>query len=51
MIFGHIHDNGDNLNNGTFKLLNCKTIFANVSCVKDGDNLPFVHNGYSFDYL
>jgi Icc-related predicted phosphoesterase len=49
MIFGHIHDNADNLNNGTFKLLNCKTIFANVSCVKDGDNLPFVHNGYSFE--
>jgi Icc-related predicted phosphoesterase len=50
-IFGHIHDNEDNLNNGTFKLLNCKTIFANVSCVKDGENLPFVHNGHSFDYL
>jgi Icc-related predicted phosphoesterase len=51
MIFGHIHHNGDNLNNGTFKLLDCKTIFANVSCVKDGDNLPFTYNGYSFDYL
>jgi Icc-related predicted phosphoesterase len=48
MIFGHIHDNGDNLNNGTFKLNDYRTIFANVSCVKDGDNLPFVHNGYSF---
>jgi len=50
-ITGHIHDNGDNLNNGTFKLLNCKTIFANVSCVKDGDNLPFTYNGHSFVYL
>ena len=51
MIFGHIHDNGDNLNNGTFKLNEYRTVFANVSCVKDGNNLPFVHNGYSFDYL
>jgi Icc-related predicted phosphoesterase len=50
MIFGHIHDNGDNLNNGTFKLNQYRTIFANVSCVKDGDNLPFVHNGYSFEF-
>ena len=50
-IMGHLHDNEDNLNNGTFKLLNYRTIFANVSCVKDGDNLPFLHNGYSFDYL
>jgi Icc-related predicted phosphoesterase len=49
MISGHIHDNGDNLNNGTFKLNDYRTIFANVSCVKDGDNLPFVHNGYSFE--
>jgi Icc-related predicted phosphoesterase len=48
-IMGHIHHNGDNLNNGTFKLLNCKTIFANVSCVKDGDNLPFTYNGHSFE--
>jgi Icc-related predicted phosphoesterase len=48
-ITGHIHHNGDNLNNGTFKLLNCKTIFANVSCVKDGDNLPFTYNGHSFE--
>ena len=51
MIFGHIHDNGDNLNNGTFKLNEYRTIFAKVSCVKDADKLPFVHNGYSFDYL
>lgn len=50
-IFGHIHDNEDNLNNGTFKFAEYKTIFANVSCVKDGENLPFIHNGYSFDYL
>jgi Icc-related predicted phosphoesterase len=50
-IFGHIHDNLDNLNNGTFKFNEYRTIFANVSCVKDGDKLPFVHNGYSFDYL
>jgi len=50
-IFGHIHDNQDNLNNGTFKFVEYKTIFANVSCVKDGENLPFVHNGHSFDYL
>lgn len=50
-IFGHIHDNQDNLNNGTFKFVEYKTIFANVSCVKDGENLPFVHNGYEFDYL
>ena len=49
MIFGHIHDNEDNLNNGTFKLNEYRTIFANVSCVKDGDKLPFVHNGYSFE--
>jgi Icc-related predicted phosphoesterase len=48
-ITGHIHHNGDNLNNGTFKLLNYKTIFANVSCVKDGDNLPFTYNGHSFE--
>jgi Icc-related predicted phosphoesterase len=48
-IFGHIHDNQDNKNNGTFKLLNYKTIFANVSCVKDGDNLPFTYNGHSFE--
>jgi Icc-related predicted phosphoesterase len=50
MIFGHIHDNGDNLNNGMFKFNEYRTIFANVSCVRDGNNLPFVHNGYSFDY-
>lgn len=49
-IYGHLHDNQDNKNNGTFKFLEYKTIFANVSCVKDGDNLPFVHNGYEFDY-
>jgi Icc-related predicted phosphoesterase len=49
MISGHIHDNGDNLNNGTFKLNEYRTIFANVSCVRDGNNLPFVHNGYSFE--
>jgi len=49
MISGHIHDNQDNLNNGTFKLNEYKTIFANVSCVRDGNNLPFVHNGYSFE--
>lgn len=48
-IMGHIHHNEDNLNNGTFKLLNCKTLFANVSCVKDGDNLPFTYNGHSFE--
>ena len=48
-IMGHLHDNQDNLNNGTFKLNEYKTIFANVSCVKDGDNLPFVHNGYEFE--
>jgi Icc-related predicted phosphoesterase len=48
-IMGHIHHNEDNLNNGLFKLLNCKTIFANVSCVKDGDNLPFTYNGFSFE--
>lgn len=50
-IMGHLHNNEENINAGTFKLLNCKTIFANVSCVKDGENLPFVNNGYSFDYL
>ena len=50
-IYGHLHHNEDNLNNGTFKLLNYKTIFANVSCVKDGNNLPFTYNGHSFDYL
>jgi len=50
-IMGHLHDNEDNLNNGTFKLLNYRTIFANVSCVRDGDNLPFTYNGHSFDYL
>ena len=49
MIFGHIHDNGDNLNNGMFKFNEYRTIFANVSCVKDGDKLPFVHNGYCFE--
>jgi Icc-related predicted phosphoesterase len=48
-IMGHIHHNEDNLNNGTFKLLNCKTLFANVSCVKDGDKLPFTYNGHSFE--
>ncbi len=48
-IMGHIHHNKDNLNNGTFKLLNCKTLFANVSCVKDGDKLPFTYNGHSFE--
>jgi Icc-related predicted phosphoesterase len=48
-IFGHLHDNEDNLNNGTFKLLNYRTIFANVSCVKDGDKLPFTYNGFSFE--
>jgi Icc-related predicted phosphoesterase len=48
-IMGHLHDNEDNLNNGTFKFLEYKTIFANVSCVRDGNNLPFVHNGYSFE--
>lgn len=48
-IMGHLHDNQDNLNNGTFKFLEYKTIFANVSCVKDGDNLPFIHNGYEFE--
>jgi Icc-related predicted phosphoesterase len=48
-IYGHLHDNQDNKNNGTFKFLEYKTIFANVSCVKDGDNLPFVHNGYEFE--
>jgi len=48
-IYGHLHHNGDNLNNGTFKFLEYKTIFANVSCVKDGDNLPFTYNGHSFE--
>ena len=48
-IYGHIHHNGDNLNNGTFKFLEYKTIFANVSCVKDGNNLPFTYNGHSFE--
>jgi Icc-related predicted phosphoesterase len=48
-IYGHLHNNGDNLNNGTFKLNDYRTIFANVSCVRDGNNLPFVHNGYSFE--
>ena len=48
-IMGHLHHNEDNLNNGIFKLLDCKTIFANVSCVKDGDNLPFTYNGFTFE--
>jgi Icc-related predicted phosphoesterase len=48
-ITGHIHHNQDNLNNGLFKLLNYKIFFANVSCVKDGDNLPFTYNGHSFE--
>jgi hypothetical protein len=46
---GHLHHNEDNLNNGIFKLLNYRTFFANVSCVKDGENLPFTYNGFSFE--
>lgn len=48
-IFGHVHNNEDNINAGIYKMLNHPTTFANVSCVKDGKDLEFVNNGYLFE--
>lgn len=36
-VFGHIHDNDDNLNSGSTIIDDVKTIFMNVSCVTDGE--------------
>jgi Icc-related predicted phosphoesterase len=34
-VFGHLHDNHNNLNKGRFKYSNLETEFMNVSCVTD----------------
>lgn len=36
-VFGHIHNNQDNMNSGTMTINDTETIFMNVSCVKDGE--------------
>jgi Icc-related predicted phosphoesterase len=34
-IFGHIHDNGDNINKGTRQVYGFRTVHINASCVTD----------------
>ncbi len=35
-MFGHIHNNEDNINAGTRTINGLQTIFINASCVTDG---------------
>lgn len=44
-LFGHIHNNKDNVNAGTMKLSMCDTIFSNGSVVTDGKFGTLSSNG------
>lgn len=49
-LFGHIHDNEDIINQGTFKFSNIRdTIFSNGSVVKDGRFGMLTSNGNIFE--
>lgn len=47
-LFGHIHDNVNNLNSGVRMISNCKTIFSNGSVVTDGKFGALSSNGNIF---
>jgi len=50
-IFGHIHDNDDNINKGTRVIPGYSTTFINASCVTDGKfNLGLTSKGIKFTY-
>jgi Icc-related predicted phosphoesterase len=44
-LFGHIHDSGDIINQGTMKLSHLDTIFSNGSVMKDGRFGKLTSNG------
>jgi Icc-related predicted phosphoesterase len=44
-LFGHIHESGDIINQGTMKLSHLDTIFSNGSVMKDGRFGKLTSNG------
>jgi Icc-related predicted phosphoesterase len=48
-LFGHIHDSGDIINQGTMKLSHLDTIFSNGSVMKDGSFGRLTSNGNIFE--
>ena len=48
-LFGHIHDNNDIINQGTFKMSTMETIFSNGSVVKDRKFGVLSSNGNIFE--
>jgi Icc-related predicted phosphoesterase len=48
-LFGHIHDSGDIINQGTMKLSHLDTIFSNGSVIKDGSFGRLTSNGNIFE--
>lgn len=45
VLFGHIHNNGENINAGTFQNPNLKTLFSNGSVVTDRKFGQITSNG------